>query len=762
MNNHSEIKICIVSPDLIGPIKNGGIGTACFHLAKVLAENSFDVTMLFTGPLHCESHSHWEEFYADFGIKYRSLDGLKEERFSSTEVFQQTSYKVYQFLKMNSFNYVHFQEWQANGLVPLQAKETTNEFNDVIMTVTMHSSTQWQQDGMKAFNHHPLHDTKMKWAEEYCTKVCDLLIAPSNHMFEWALNSKWEITDNRKVLPYCYSDLSLKKFSGVDIKHLIFFGRLETRKGLEYFIQNVLEAKDHVDHISFLGKAGVAGGQNSVDYITENLKDSISYEVLTDLDSFQALDFIKQTKGLVVIPSLLDNYPYTILEVIQNKIPFLCSNAGGIPEMADSNFIFDINRKFGLCSLLKKIDSDLFINQNHLYRADESNSNWLSIHYSNSDPAQSVEISEEPLISICTPYYNYPKFLPYLLKSISELNYSNFEVIIVNDGSPDKEAEDVFLQMKNEYKEFHFYSKENSGVGDTRNFAASKANGEFLVFMDADNLATPEMLVDFVTAIQKTKADCVTCYFSAFDESYNGTCPGAVEYKYLPLGPAVEAGVIDNVFGDANFIVKKAVFDKLGGFGTERTSSWEDWEFLAKLNLNNFIQKVIPHSLFWYRHTEEGFSRITNLFNNRQRILKLYKSFYPSEIQKMMSELLVPYHVHKSSDLHSHQLKNNLNRVLANLVNSWLKQYNTVAVYGAGKHTKKILSLIESTCNKPLFILDDNPKVEFIEDTPVYSTDEERLSLVDAVIISSDTFYEQMSLKIETLAPGVTILNPYS
>ena len=641
--------ICIVSPDLVGPVKNGGIGTACFHLAKVLAKNSYNVSLLFTGPLQNENHDHWQSYYKTLGIEYFYIDDVHQKvKINGASDFQRKSFSVYKFLKSKSFDFIHFQDWQANALVSLQAKETTEEFNNTVITVTMHSSTQWQQEGMKVFNHMPpIEDSKQKWAEEYCVRNCDVLISPSKHMFKWANESNWLMSKNQKVIPYCFCEKTNTSFYGVDSKHLIFFGRLETRKGLEYFIDNVLEMENKIEKISFLGKVGTVSNQNSSKYISDKLADKIDFKILSHFDTFESIDYIKRTQGLVVIPSLLDNFPYTVIESIQNNIPFICSNAGGIPEMVDPQIIFDINQKYGLLNLLKKINTGFFYKLNHVYDAYDSNSQWMSLHDTKIRLSNNSQYKTEPKISICIPYYNYPKYLPLLLKSISNLNYKNFEVIIVNDGSPDKDAEEVFFEMKKKYKDFKFYCKENSGVGDTRNFAASKAHGEYLVFMDSDNLADPAMLKHFSIAIQKSNADCITCYFNAFDQDYNDICPQRTKYKYMPLGDAIEIGLLENVFGDANFIVKKSVFDKIGGFGTERSTSWEDWEFLAKLNLEGYKQSVIPKSLFWYRHTDEGFSRITNLHDNRKRILKLYSKFYPTEIRKLFSNILLPFYTQK-------------------------------------------------------------------------------------------------------------------
>lgn len=645
------MNICIVSPDVVGPVKNGGIGTHCYYLADFLAKSGFNVTLLFTGPLECKSHKYWKDFYSDLGIDYISLDSIKanDKFFSNDSLFLENSYYIFNYLKDKKFDFIHFQEWLANGLVTIQAKQTTSCFENTILTVTMHSSAQWQLEGMKLYSRKPILDMKLNWAERYCVQFCDVVISPSEYMFQWAKNSNWELSPRSIVLPYCFDNKGFKyKAAKFNKEHLIFFGRLETRKGLEFFVDNIDGIKG-VKKISFLGKISTAGNNSADVYLSKKLK-NIEYKIYDSLDSFKAIEFIKKHEGLVVIPSLMDNFPFTIIEMIEYGVPFVCSNVGGIPEQADSKVIFDITDRNSLAKLINSLDSHSFDSIKHKYNAPSSLSKWKNFHFSfikHSSELKTNIVQSEPLVSICVPYFNYPKYIPLLLASIKKITYRNFEVIVVNDGSPQQEALDVFEIMKIQYPDFKFYSKDNGGVGDTRNYAASKATGEYIIFMDSDNVAYPNMVEDFVKAISKSNSDVVTCYFDAFNENFEECNPENVLFKYLPLGACREAGILENIYGDANFIVKKQVFDEVGGFGTERHTSWEDWEFLAKCALEGYSQRVVPKSLFGYRHTEMGFSRNTSLYDNHQRILKCYSKYYPVEIQRLFSGYVLPtfYHV---------------------------------------------------------------------------------------------------------------------
>ena len=78
---------------------------------------------------------------------------------------------------------------------------------------------------------------------------------------------------------------------------------------------------------------------------------------------------------------------------------------------------------------------------------------------------------------------------------------------------------------------------------------------------------------------------------------------------YLPLGACVSAGMYENVFGDANALVKRSAFEKLGGFREIHSVGFEDWELWARAVLQGFSLEVIPLPLNWYRVHPTSMSR---------------------------------------------------------------------------------------------------------------------------------------------------------
>lgn len=102
------------------------------------------------------------------------------------------------------------------------------------------------------------------------------------------------------------------------------------------------------------------------------------------------------------------------------------------------------------------------------------------------------------MISIIIPVYNSEKFLNRCIDSILSQTYSDFEIILVDDGSSDSSGDicDGYARADKRIKAFH---KSNGGVSSARNFGLGKANGEWVTFIDADDYVSQFLLEDYVS-----------------------------------------------------------------------------------------------------------------------------------------------------------------------------------------------------------------------------------------------------------------------
>ena len=425
--------IVIVTCDFIGPIKNGGIGTACFHLAVYLAKrNKFRVQILFTGHYQYKNEKYWAKYYKDkYDVEFFSPDPLNHDHEIACCLSRYAmSYAVYQCLlsKQDTLHCIIFQDWLADGFYTIKAKYTLNEFIGIKIINNIHSPTQWQYEGMERNVYDIFDFYSLCYAEKYCAERSDIVIAPSRHMFDWMEKNNWRSSGIQKIIPNLYSKTSPASTYKPDIKHLIFFGRLETRKGLHIFLEAILQVykKAGTKKISLLGNLSEVKGKSTKDFLKDYLEKmvEIDFTIKTKLDHEQALNYIIKSKGVVFLPSTLDNLPYSVLECLYEGIPVLASRVGGIPEMLDDEFLFEPNAK-SLSEFILKLESIRFDKQMPLFDVHESAQEFAEVIESDIRSDNEYQLNDKELVSVCIPYYNTGKYLASLLKSLKNSTYKN-------------------------------------------------------------------------------------------------------------------------------------------------------------------------------------------------------------------------------------------------------------------------------------------------------------------------------------------------
>lgn len=113
-----------------------------------------------------------------------------------------------------------------------------------------------------------------------------------------------------------------------------------------------------------------------------------------------------------------------------------------------------------------------------------------------------------PLVSVILPVFNTEKYLDKCLDSIISQNISNFEVIIVNDGSTDGSSE-ILKQISCHDKRFHYIEQTNQGISSARNTGLEQAKGKYIVFVDSDDWLEKDALNNLCRQAELTNADIV-------------------------------------------------------------------------------------------------------------------------------------------------------------------------------------------------------------------------------------------------------------
>ncbi len=118
-----------------------------------------------------------------------------------------------------------------------------------------------------------------------------------------------------------------------------------------------------------------------------------------------------------------------------------------------------------------------------------------------------------PEISVIVPIYNVEKYIGKCLESIKNQTFTDFEVLLIDDGSPDGSA-DIARSYCEKDKRFCLYSKKNGGLSDARNYGIERAKGEFVVFIDSDDYIHKDYLNVLYHECADNGADMAYCRFS--------------------------------------------------------------------------------------------------------------------------------------------------------------------------------------------------------------------------------------------------------
>ena len=117
------------------------------------------------------------------------------------------------------------------------------------------------------------------------------------------------------------------------------------------------------------------------------------------------------------------------------------------------------------------------------------------------------------MISVIVPVYNVEEYLEECLESIQNQTYTNFEVILVNDGSTDASKE-ICERFCRQDSRFHLINQENKGLSGARNRGMSESHGEFITFVDSDDVLKEDMLEQLIKQVTLDDIDIVECWYT--------------------------------------------------------------------------------------------------------------------------------------------------------------------------------------------------------------------------------------------------------
>ncbi len=238
-------------------------------------------------------------------------------------------------------------------------------------------------------------------------------------------------------------------------------------------------------------------------------------------------------------------------------------------------------------------------------------------------------------VSVVVPCYKQAHLLPEAVASVVAQTYQNWELIVVNDGSPDNTCA-VAEELIARYPEcvIRLIDKPNAGVGAARNTGMAAAAGQYILPLDADDKLHPDMLAKTV-ALLESQPEAAICYT---DVQMFGT-----QDRTWLCGPlTLDHSRLENTVAHC-CLFRREVFQAVGGYST--LPGYEDWKFWLDALDKGFGAVHLPEPLFLYRQWAQ--SKFTQDSKKHHRfvaeiVLRHPHLYHPSRLQEAKDTLVLP------------------------------------------------------------------------------------------------------------------------
>ena len=226
--------------------------------------------------------------------------------------------------------------------------------------------------------------------------------------------------------------------------------------------------------------------------------------------------------------------------------------------------------------------------------------------------------------SIIVPVYNRPDEVDELLESLSNQTLKDFEVIIVEDGSvkPCKDVCDKYAGIL----ALHYYAKENSGPGQSRNYGAERANGEWLIVLDSD-VVLPE---GYLQAVDDSLRKQPTEAFGGPDAAHPSFTPVQKAISYSMTSFFTTGGIrggkakLDKFYPRSfNMGIRRDVYLELGGFTKMRFG--EDIDFSYRIVEAGYRPRLFPDAWVWHKRRTDFRKFFRQVYNSGIARINLMK-----------------------------------------------------------------------------------------------------------------------------------------
>ena len=213
------------------------------------------------------------------------------------------------------------------------------------------------------------------------------------------------------------------------------------------------------------------------------------------------------------------------------------------------------------------------------------------------------------MISIIIPLYNAARFIAETLQSVQAQTYTDWECIVVDDGSTDNGAE-IVQRIAQADMRIRYVYQSNAGPSAARNHGLRLAKGDYIQFLDADDWFPPQRFENMLAAYARTEENVIL---------YSGLCLGAEDdiHQHMPYSAHTNVGDIDfkrmyGGFGREFSFIPGAILFPAAYLKhvqwNEAMRASEDWDYYLQLTQQGYTFRNLPEELFVYRLVGGGLS----------------------------------------------------------------------------------------------------------------------------------------------------------
>lgn len=650
-------RVCVVT----NTIDHGGEDGAMVELARLFAEDGDDVTLLWVPGRNApaaEAARHRDLEAAS--VRLEILD-KSDQLLPSLTTPESRAAAVLHYLERSGHDLVYAPLEGGLPYYTLLAVETA-AFAAPPIVVVAHAPEEWEHEADKAF----MDSTEaiaVAYMEKYCAEMANRTICASAALRQWMLSNGWKVK-KAIVTPM----LPLQDRLGPagarpsivtgSARELAVLAGWRFRDGLTLLcdaLDIIAPTAPKELTVTAFGPFGKIMGEHSGGLLLRRAERwPFKLNLLAHASPAAKLDYVARTGALAVIPARAASTGGTVAACIEAGLPFVATNVDANVERWNAQARQPRLTDPDAAALAQAISAALDDPPRPL-PVDSLSQCWQSWLDTRDLPTSArrrrvdKSAGPSPLVSIVMAHRNRPLYLKQAIAAIEAQTYDRLELVLVDDGSDMDDARRLLDTLEPTFRQrgWKILRRPHKHLGAARNAGIRASHGELILFVDDDNALFAEAVDHFVRAMATSDADICTAFQLIFYEDFVPEDRADGLIQYLPLGGPDALGLIHNVYGDANAMMRRSVFSRIGFLIEKPGYAMHDWEFFARASLAGLKIRTIPKPLYWYRSKPDGMFRTSNWYDNRLPVLEAFRSSQPDDV-RLLHHLAIAQNTHRS------------------------------------------------------------------------------------------------------------------